>query len=156
MFETRTIREAKPLTFLRRATIILLAAFLAIGLTSAYRAYRQVKYLELRSSEQTLRSGSVIETDVVSSARTTIAVRLELIQGSHVETLSVLELRGNEFGFFDPRSKHAADKVVLTAKHLAAFQSGEALLRATATGRPQWGRTPPPVVREMKVEVGQE
>lgn len=155
MFESRSIPEAKPLTLLRRATIVLLAAFLVIGLISAYRAYRQVKYLKLRSSENPLRSGSVIETDVVSSARTTIAVKLELIQGSHVETLNVLELRGNEFGFFDPRSKHAAQKVVLTATHLAALQSGEALLRATATGRPQWGRTPPPVVREMKVEIGQ-
>ena len=153
MFETRTIPEAKPLTFLRRGTSVLLAAVLVIGLISAYRAYRQVKYLELRSSEHTLRSGSVIETALVSSARTTIAVRLELIQGSHVETLNVLELRGNEFGFFDPRSKHAAQKVVLTTNQLAAFQSGEALLRATATGRPQWGRTPPPVVRELRVGI---
>jgi hypothetical protein len=152
MFESRSIPEAKPLTFLRRATIVLLAVFLVIGVVSSYRAYVQVQHLELRS-ENTLSSGSVIETDVVSSARTTIAVRLELIQGSHVETLDVLELRGNEFGFFDPRSKHAAQNVVLKANRLAAFQPGEALLRATATGRPQWGRTPPPVVREMKVEI---
>lgn len=102
MFESRSIPEAKPLTFLRRAT------------------------------------------------------SLELVQGPHVETLNVMELRGNEFGFFDPRSKHAAQKVVLTANHFASFQPGEALLRATATGRPQWGRTPPPVVREMKVEIGQQ
>ena len=153
MFETRTIPEAKPLTLLRRVTIVVLAVFLVIGLVSSYRAYIQVQYLELRSSEDTLRVGSVVETDVVSSARTTIAVRLELIQGSHTEKLDVLELRGNEFGFFDPRSKHAAQKVILTANQLAPFQSGDALLRATATGRPQWGRTPPPVIRELRVEI---
>ena len=105
MFETRTIPEAKPLMLLRRATIVLLALFLVVGLVSSYRAYIQVQNLELRSSEDTVRVGSIIETDVVSSARTTIAVRLELIQGSHIETLDVLALRGNEFGFFDPRFK---------------------------------------------------
>jgi len=55
--------------------------------------------------------------------------------------------------FFDPRAKSATQQVVLNANHLAGFQPGEALLRATATGRPQWGRTPPPVVREMKVQI---
>ena len=153
MFETRVIPEARPLTLLRRTTVVLVLVFLCIGAISTYRAWVQVQYLELRSSESTLHSGSIVETVVVNSARTTIAVRLELIQGAHAETLDVLELRGNEFGFFDPRSKNAAQKVILTANQLAGFQSGEALLRATATGRPQWGRIPPPVVREMKVVI---
>ena len=153
MFETRSIPEAKPLTLLRRATIALIAALLIIGAISSYRAYIQVQYLELRSSEQSLRPGSVVETVVVSSARTTIGVHLELIQGPHSETLDYLVLRGNEFGFFDPRSKSAGQRVVLTTVQLGLFQPGEALLRATAIGRPQWGRTPPPVVREMKVKI---
>jgi len=153
MFETRVIPEARPLRLLRRATVVLVIAFLCIGAISSYRAWVQVQYLELRSSESTLHSGSVVETVVVNSARTTIAVRLELIQGAHAETLDMLELRGNELAFFDPRAKSATQQVVLNANHLAGFQPGEALLRATATGRPQWGRTPPPVVREMKVQI---
>lgn len=150
MFEPRAIPEAKPLTFLRRATVVFLVAFLSIGAVSTYRAWVQVRHLELRS-DPVLRSGSLVETDVVSSARNGIAVRLELVQGAHTETLDVLRLRGNEFGFFDPRSKQAGQRVSLTADHLARFEPGEAILRATGTGGPEWGRTPPPVVREMKV-----
>lgn len=156
MFETRVIPEARPLTLLRRATVVLVIAFLCIGAISTYRAWVQVQYLELRSSESTLHSGSIVETVVVNSARTTIAVRLELIQGAHAETLDVSQLRGNELGFFDPRPKSAAQKVILTANQLAGFHPGEALLRATATGRPQWGRTPPPVVREMNVVISSQ
>ena len=153
MFETRVIPEASPLKLLRRTTVAFVLAFLCIGAVSTYRAWVQVQYLELRSSESTLRRGSIVETVVVNSARTTIAVRLELIQGTHAETLDVLELRGNEFGFFNPRSKQAGQKITLTANHLASFQPGEAVLRATGTGRPQWGRTPPPVIREMNVQI---
>jgi hypothetical protein len=152
MFETRVIPEAKPLTFLRRATVAFLVAFLLIGAASTYRAWLQVQRLELRAPS-VLGSGSVVETDVVSSARTTVAVRLELIQGAHAETLDVLKLRGNEFGFFDPRSKQAGQRITLTANRLATFEPGQAVLRATGTGNPQWGRTRPPVVREMNVQI---
>lgn len=152
MFETRVIPEAKPLTFLRRATVVFLVAFLLIGAASTYRAWLQVQRLELRAPA-VLSNGSIVETDVVSSARNRIAIRLELIQGRHVKTLDVLEVSGNELAFFDPRSKHASQTVTLNANDLASFQPGEALLRATGTGRPQWGRTPPPVIREMKVQI---
>jgi len=75
------------------------------------------------------------------------------VQGAHAETLDILKLRGNELGFFDPRSKQAGQRVSLTADHFARFEPGEAILRATGTGGPEWGRTPPPVIREMKVQI---
>ena len=150
MFETRAIPEARPLTLLRRGTIVFVVVFLIIGAMSTYRAWVQVRHLELRS-DPVLRTGSVVKTDVTSSARNGIAVRLELVQGAHSETLDLLKLRGNELGFFDPRSKQAGQRITVTASHLASFEPGEALLRATGTGGPEWGRTPPPVVREMKV-----
>jgi hypothetical protein len=155
MFEPRVIPEARPLKLLRRTTVVLVVGFLIIGALSTYRAWVQVRHLELRSDTQ-LRIGSVVETYVVSSARNRIAVRLELIQGFQVKTLGVLELPGNELAFFNPRSKHAEYAVMLTSSNLATFQPGEALLRATATGRPQWGRTPPPVVREMNVVISSQ
>jgi hypothetical protein len=34
---------------------------------------------------------------------------------------------------------------------LARFEPGTATLRATAVGRPQWLRVPPPTVREQPV-----
>jgi hypothetical protein len=76
-----------------------------------------------------------------------------LIQGAHAQTLDVLKLRGNEYGFFDPRSKQAGQRITLTANRLATFEPGQAVLRATGTGNPQWGRTPPPVVREINVQI---
>src|SRR6185503_5581934 len=152
MFETRAIPEAKPLKFLRRTTIVFVIAFLCIGAMSTYRAWVQVRHLELRS-DPVLHTGSIVETDVTSSARNGIAVRLELVQGAHAETLDLLKLRGNELGFFDPRSKRAAQKIILTTDHLARFEPGDAVLRATGTGGPEWGRIPPPVIREMPVMI---
>jgi hypothetical protein len=43
---------------------------------------------------------------------------------------------------------------VVTPELLARFASGAAVVRATAHGRPQWMRTPPPEVREVAVEIG--
>jgi len=155
MFKELAIPEARPLTWLRKGTIVFVAVFLVIGAISTHRAWVQVQRLELRSSDQTLRVGSVVETEVVSSARNAIAVHLELVQGPRTETLDVINVRGNELGFFDPRSRHASQRVALTKEQLAGFETGEATLRAIGTGRPEWGRTPPPVVREMNVLISQ-
>jgi len=153
MFEGLPNREPRPLAWLTKATILFVAAFLVLGAVSAYRAWVQVQQLELRTSDTTLRNGSTVETEVVSSGRVTVDVRLELIQGAHAETLGILNLRGNELGFFDPRSKQASQKVTISNDVLTRFHAGEAQLRATAIGRHQFFRLPPPVVRELRVEV---
>ena len=64
-------------------------------------------------------------------------------------------LSDNDWAFLDPRPRQAAQTSVLTFDVLSRFEKGKALLRATALGRPQLGRTPPPVVREVEVEIGQ-
>ena len=153
MFEGLPNRESRPLAWLRRVTIFFVGAFLILGAISAYRAWVQVRQLDLKASEQTLRNGSTVETAVLSSGRATVDVRLELIQETRTKTLGVLHLRGNEFGFLDPRSKQASQKITIDSDVLTRFQPGEAQLRATAVGRPQWGRTPPPVIRELRVDV---
>jgi hypothetical protein len=51
----------------------------------------------------------------------------------------------------DPRPWRGSLRVVLGPGALAGFTSGPAQLRATATGRPQWTRLPPPTVRETAV-----
>ena len=153
MFDELERRESTPMVFLRKATIIFVGAFLVLGLVSAYRAWLQVRHLELKTSETVLRNGSTVETEVVSSGRNRVDVHLELIQGTHSETLGVLNVRGSELAFFDPRSRHATQRVTISTNVITRFQSGEAQLRATAIGRPQWGRTPPPLVRELRVEI---
>ena len=150
MFDTLTIRDARPILWLKRAFLAVIVALLAIGMVSSHRAYFQVRSLEL-NAPHLLTSGSVVQTSVVSSGRTTVDVEVELIQSTHSEKLLKLQLRGNELGFFDPRSRHDSDSVTLTPEILSQFQPGAARLRSVATGRHQWFRLPPPTVRELDV-----
>jgi len=156
MFESTLTREARVIVLLKMAVMVLFVLCFVTALASGYRAYYQVLSLELRLIEPTLRSGSVVETDVIGSGRTTIDVRVELIQGTHSEILFVYRLPGNEWASFDPRPQRASHSVSVTPEHLAGFENGEAKVRATATGRPQWMRLPPPTVREAEVEIQRE
>ncbi|MET0626054.1 MAG: hypothetical protein ABW250_24180 [Pyrinomonadaceae bacterium] len=153
MFESLQTREAWPLVVLRRGVAALLAVCAVIAVASGYRAYYQVRSLELRLSEPALREGSVVRVDVSGSGRTMIDVRVELVQGGHSETLAERRLPGNDWAAFDPRPDDASYSVAVTPEQLARFQSGAAKVRATATGRPQWMRLPPPTVRETEVEI---
>ena len=152
MFETQTIPEARPIVWIKRFFVFVIVALLAIGAVSSHRAYIQVRSLEL-NAPHLLSAGAVVETAVVSSGRTTVDVDVDLIQGTHKERLFTLRVRGNELGFFDPRTQHGSQSVTLTADVLAKFQPGAARLRSVATGREQWMRLPPPTVRELDVEV---
>ena len=134
----------------------MLAFCLLTALASGYRAYFQVLSLELRLDEPVLHKGSIIQTAVVGSGRTSIDVRLELIQGAHSETLAVQRVPGNKWAAFDPRPQRASQSVTLTPELLERFQEGAAQVRASATGRPQWMRLPPPTVREITVEIQHE
>jgi len=152
MFDALTIRDARPILWLKRAFVAIIVALLAIGMVSAHRAYFQVRDLELNAPHK-LTDGSVVETSVVSSGRTTVDVVVELIQGTHTEKLLKLRLKGNELGFFDPRKRYGTDSVTLTPEMLSKFQPGAARLRSVAIGRHQWFRLPPPTVREFDVVI---
>ncbi len=156
MFDSVTTRDARPLALMRRAVLALLALCLITALSSGYRAYHQVYSLGLDVEESTLRDGSAIQVAVAGSGRTTIDVRVELIQGDHSETLAVQRVPGNVWASFDPRPRTASQKVLLTAEQLARFPPGPATVRVTATGRRQWLRLPPPTVREAAVEILRE
>jgi hypothetical protein len=100
VFDGLSIQDARPIAYLKRAIIIALTVFLAVGAVASHRAYYQVRSLELYSTERVLHSGSAIRTDVVSYARTPVDVRIELIQGAHSETLAAQLVRDNEWAFF--------------------------------------------------------
>jgi hypothetical protein len=152
MFETETIRDARPIRWLKRCFILVIVTLLAMGAMSSYRAYVQVKSVEL-NAPRLLSVGSVVHTSVVTSGRTMADVEVDLIQGAHSAQLLKLHLTGNRLGFFDPRTQTASETVFLTSKMLSGFQPGAARLRSVATGRHQWMRLPPPTVREIEVEV---
>jgi hypothetical protein len=168
MFQPLPSQRSFVFVLLKRLCLVVLSAYLVIGLISAYRAWYQVKSLDLRLEGSGslfvpndsraeivggVANGSVFEADLVSYARTHIDVRLELVQGTNSETLALGTLPGNEWGFWDPRTRQRSFKTVLTDEVLNHFQPGRAKLRATATGRHQWMRLPPPVVREITVEL---
>jgi hypothetical protein len=152
MFDSLTIPEARPIVWLKRVFVFVIVVLLAIGMVSSHRAYFQVRSLELKAPHS-LALGSSVEAAVVSSGRTTVDVDVDLIQGTHSERLFTYRLRGNELGFFDPRTQNTSRNIILTSDLLSKFQPGAARLRSVATGREQWTRLPPPTVRELEVEL---
>ena len=152
MFDTLTVRDAKPIVWLKRMFVVAVAFYVGVGLVSAHRAYKQVRSLEL-NAPVSLEPGAVVQTSVLSSGRTTIDVEVDLIQGAHIERLFTMQLRGNQWGFWDPRARQGSSSLILTPEMLSKFEPGAARLRSVATGRPQWTRLPPPTVRELEVEI---
>jgi hypothetical protein len=150
MFESLAIKDARPIAWLKRGIVAVFVALFVIGGISAHRAYFQVRSLDVKTP-QVLTNGSVVEVAVVCSGRNKVDVEAELVQGDHSETLFNIRVPGNELAFFDPRAQHASRSAVLTDETLTSFQSGAARLRVVATGRMQWGRLPPPTVREFEV-----
>ncbi|MBV9210136.1 MAG: hypothetical protein JOZ52_05880 [Acidobacteria bacterium] len=150
MFESLTVKDPRPIAWLKRALTFCFICFLVIGVISSHRAYFQVRSLELRG-EHELRAGSIIEADVVSSGRTYVDVQLELRQDAQTESLGTLRVMSNKYAFFDPRTQTGSLRVVLTPLMLARFHAGAAELRATAYGHSQWMRVPPPVSRRLDV-----
>ena len=152
MFDTLTIKDARPIAWLKRAITGVFATLLIIGAISAHRAYFQVRSLEVKAP-QLLTDGSVIEVAVVCSGRNKVDVQAELVQGDHSGALLNFRVPANNLAFFDPRAQHATQTAVLDSDTLKDFQPGAAVLRVVATGRPQWGRRPPPTVRELAVTI---
>ena len=139
---------------LLKRILLIIAVHLLIGLISTYRAYYQIHSLDVTTTD-IVQPGSTIKTEVVTYGRSFADVRLELIQHGKTLTLHDQQVAANEFGFYDPRTQTASLSVVITPEMLERFAAGSAVLRATAVGREQWTRLPPPVVREVNVTIRQ-
>ena len=95
----------------------------------------------------------VVRSNLVSWARVESDARIELVQAGRVTMLGEVYLPRNHEPVFDPRPQHGSVVVALTPAMLDGFEPGTAMLRATAVGRPQWLRVPPPTVREQPVTI---
>jgi len=127
---------------------------LPIGALSSYRAWVQIKDLTLSTSSTSLAPGVVVRSNLVSWARVESDARIELVQGRRVAMLGEVYLPRNREPVFDPRPRRGSVVVSLTPAMLEGFEAGTATLRATAVGRSQWLRVPPPTVREQPVIIG--
>src|SRR5688500_5493627 len=145
--------ESKSSIILRSAVFLFIALHVPLAMVSGYRAWVQVKSLELGATDRILRDGTTLRADVVSSARVEVTVRIEMMQDAHAETLAVQYVPKNKDAAYDPRSRRASLTVVLTPEMLRRFKPGPVLLRAVARGRSQWLREPPPEVRELQTEL---
>jgi len=149
----RRFDDPPSIAFVRKALFVLVAVHVPLACWSGYRAVVQVPRLELGAAERVLHDGSTVRADVVSSGRATVDVTLEMTQGARAETLGTRRVPAGRSPAYDPRFRRGSLSVVLSPELLARFRPGAAVVRATARGRPQWMRTPPPEVRELPVEI---
>jgi hypothetical protein len=137
----------------KRAVLWFILLQLPVGALSSYRAWVQIKGLTLSTTSETLAPGVVVRSDLASWARTESDARIELVQGPRVAMLGEVYLPRNHEPVFDPRPQHGSVVVKLDSAMLADFSAGPATLRASAVGRPQWLRVPPPTIREQRVSI---
>jgi hypothetical protein len=149
----RAIDASRVYRLAFRLVAIVALVSLAAGVWWAYGAWVQVRQLKLRVLSPDLRPGIPAVVQVVTSGRTPVAVRLELVQGSRAEVVATLTVMPSHGGFYDLRPRQGTMTPALTGEFLSQFQAGPGTLRATAVGRPQWGHTPSPVVTEIPVVV---
>jgi hypothetical protein len=145
--------SSSSVTLVRRAIIVLLVAFLVMGALSSHRAWVPVRSVDLEISGTTLHDGSIVHSEIVGTGRVPVTLRVELVQGTRTDTLALQRVRGNRDGFWDPRSRRGSVNVVLSPELLSHYQAGPAIVRATGQGGMQWRREPPPVVREIAVQI---
>jgi hypothetical protein len=149
VFDSLSNKLPRPLLILKRVGRVLVGTYLIIGAFATWRSYYQVHSLDLQTDSAVLRPDSTITTKLVSYARNKIDVRLELIQDSHSEVIASELVLSNEWALLDPRIRSSSHTIVLSQELLDHFEAKPIRVRVTATGRPQWGREPPPVVREL-------
>jgi hypothetical protein len=137
----------------KRVALIIALLYAAVGAWSVYRSWVQVRTLELKVVSTVLRPGLPALVEVVTSGLTSVDVRLELVQGARSDMLATLRVAPSRNSFYNPAPRQGTMMPAFTPEFLAPFQAGTAVLRATATGRRLWGRTPQPVVREIQVMI---
>jgi hypothetical protein len=152
-FESLVVPETRWLVVFKRVVLAVVAVHLIVGAVSSYRAWFQVHSVEIITSEKAMHEGSNVRTNVVTYGRTPVDVTLDLIQDGHVVTLDQQRVPPNQFGFYDPRTQSLSFASELKPEHIIGFHNGPAILRATAIGRHQWMRLPPPFVRDIPIVV---
>lgn len=150
-FDNRLSQEWKGFTILRRIIIAIAIVHFSLAAVSGYRAIVQVYDVSIQRPSAVLRPGSPIAVHVSTSGRIHVDVRIELVQGSQVESLKVVVVPSNEAFFYDPRPKHVVIGANIPADVLSRFSPGAAAIRAVAEGHAQILRTPPPTMSSSEV-----
>ncbi len=143
---------ASPITRVAQwAIIALIIVHIPIGAMSSYRAWVQVFALRVDHSPAPLGPNSWVRAAIVTSGRKDVDYGIELQQGAFTDTLGHHVVRKHANPTYDQRRIFDTLRVELSARFLAPFHDGPAILRARAVGGPQWWRTPPPTVTDVPV-----
>src|ERR1051325_2992310 len=94
-FKRRFVDEPPSMVVLRWITMPFVIVFIILATISGYRAIVQVYSVGVDVPKHPLGAGSVVSTNVASSGRVHVTLRLEMIQGVRVETLGTIVVRSN-------------------------------------------------------------
>ena len=146
-------RDSTPLIWFKRVAITVVCIHLLLSAWSTSPRNWQVLRIKLRVSSPILAAGETVSYDVVTSGETHNRILLELVQGTHSETLFEERSRVSAVNTYDPRLFEYEKTVTVTPELLERFAPGPATLRLTGFGGPKFFRTPAPRIREVKVEL---
>ena len=133
----------------RVALLSSLAVFLAVGAVASLRAYQPVYGVMIELGQAALQAGSPIRVDTVTSGRGPVSIRVEIVQGSHVETVAIDHIASRRWAFWDFRLVRRSTQATASPALLGRFEPGPVVVRATVVGARAWLRQPPPVVEEV-------
>lgn len=148
-----TRRESPIVRGVRRASIVVAGVYIVLAAWGFYRRIRQVLWIELETSGSVLAPGAVVGYDVITSGEVHNRIRLDLVQGTHRETLLEQRARLSSSNTVDPRIFRYRPTVTITSALLSRFQPGPAMLRVIGFGDSKLLHTPPPRIRELPVEL---
>jgi hypothetical protein len=151
LFAHGIYEQPRSMIVLKRVILPLLFVHVVLVTWSGYRAIVQVFSLDLDLPGPVAAANMPVTYQATSSGRATVTLTVELIQGSLKRQIARRILETHTNPSYDPRPIRVSDTLPLTAEMLAQFAAGPATVRATAVGRSQWLRTPPPTAREQSV-----
>ena len=116
---------------------------------SGFRAWVQVYDVDLRTSSSSAAPGTRIVANIETSGRIAIDVDIVANQGARTILLGSMRIPSNEQAIYDPRPRRDSIAVSLTSQDLKAILPGPVAIIATAKGRPQFTRMPPPLIKHL-------
>jgi hypothetical protein len=145
--------EGRVIRGVKRALITIFCVHMVLASWSMYRRIWQILRIDLTVSSATLSPGVSVSYDVITTGEVRNVIRLELVQGTHSETLIEQRSRLESVSAYDPRLWEYTPTIHISRELLAKFTPGPAALRLTGFGAQKLLRTPAPRVRQIDVVI---
>jgi len=117
------MRDSLFVLWLKRVGIAVVCVHVLFSCWSTYRRIWQVLRIDLQASSLILAAGETVSYDVVTSGETHNRILLELVQGTHTETLLDQRAQVNAVNTYDPRVFEYVRTVTITPGHAVTASS---------------------------------